>query len=152
MKLTKKKILQIQKNRDPYLMIDHADNVIPGKSAQGYKKLTKDEWFFKVHWPGDPNMPGMLQVEALVQMSSLIVFTQPNMSGKTLYLVDSNNIKFYKKLIPGNKFQIFSTLISSSRGLYKFEAKGYVNKKIACKANFTLISPEQIKISLKKKK
>ena len=121
-------------------MIDYADNVIPGKSAQGYKKLTKDEWFFKVHWPGDPNMPGMLQVEALVQMSSLIVFTQPNMSGKTLYLVDSNNIKFYKKLIPGNKFQIFSNLISSSRGLYKFEAKGYVNKKIACKANFTLIS------------
>ena len=78
-------------------------------------------------------MPGMLQVEALVQMSSLIVFTQPNMSGKTLYLVDSNNIKFYKKLIPGNKFQIFSTLISSSRGLYKFEAKGYVNKKLHVK-------------------
>ena len=67
-------------------MIDYADNVIPGKSAQGYKKLTKDEWFFKVHWPGDPNMPGMLQVEALVQMSSLIVFTQPNMSGKKLYI------------------------------------------------------------------
>ena len=41
-------------------------------------------------------MPGMLQVEAMVQMSSLIVFTLPNMENKTLYLADSNNIKFFR--------------------------------------------------------
>ena len=147
MKLSRKQIIKIQKNRDPYLLIDYATKVVPGKSVEGYKILKKNEWFFKVHWPGDPNMPGMLQVEAMVQMSSLIIFTLSNISGKTLYLADSNNIKFFKKIVPGDKLKIVSKLISNSRGLYKFESEGYVRKKIACKANFTLILPGSVYIS-----
>ena len=42
--LDKKKIEKIQKNRDPYLMIDYASDVIPGISANGYKDLKNDEW------------------------------------------------------------------------------------------------------------
>ena len=141
MKLNRKQIIKIQKNRDPYLLIDYATKVVPGKSVEGYKILKKNEWFFKVHWPGDPNMPGMLQVEAMVQMSSLIIFTLPNMGGKILYLANSNNIKFFKKIIPGDKLKIVSKLLSDKRGLYKFESEGYVKKKIACKAEFTLILP-----------
>ncbi len=151
-KLNKKQIIKIQKNRDPYLLMDYASKVIPGKSVEGYKKLKKNEWFFKVHWPGDPNMPGMLQVESLVQMSSLIVLTMPKMSGKTLYLVDSSNIKFFKKVLPGDKLRIISKLVSSSRGLFKFNAEGYVKQKIACKASFTLILPSSIYISPNKQK
>ena len=147
MKLSKKQIIKIQKNRDPYLLIDYATKVVPGKSVEGYKILKKNEWFFKVHWPGDPNMPGMLQVEAMVQMSSLIIFTLPNISAKTLYLAESNNIKFFKKIVPGDKLKIVSKLISNSRGLYKFESEGYVRKKIACRANFTLILPGSVYIS-----
>ena len=150
MKLSRKQIIKIQKNRDPYFLIDYATKVVPGKSVEGYKILKKNEWFFKVHWPGDPNMPGMLQVEAMVQMSSLIIFTLPNISGKTLYLADSNNIKFFKKIVPGDKLKIVSKLISNSRGLYKFESEGYVRKKIACKANFTLILPGSVYISPRK--
>ena len=81
MELDLKEILEYQQNRDPYLMIDHATKVIPGESAEGYKLLKKNEWFFKVHWPGDPNMPGMLQTEALIQMSALIVQTMPGNKG-----------------------------------------------------------------------
>ena len=147
MKLSRKQIIKIQKNRDPYLLIDYATKVVPGKSVEGYKILKKNEWFFKVHWPGDPNMPGMLQVEAMVQMSSLIIFTLPSISEKTLYLADSNNIKFFKKIVPGDKLKIVSKLISNSRGLYRFESEGYVRKKIACKANFTLILPGSVYIS-----
>ena len=147
MKLTKKQIIKIQKNRDPYLLIDYASKVLPGKLIEGYKILKKNEWFFKVHWPGDPNMPGMLQVEAMVQMSSLAVFTLPNVKSKTLYLADANNIKFFKKIIPGDRLKIISKLISANRGLFKFESEGYVGKKIACKASFTLILPRSIYIS-----
>ena len=64
MHLNKKQILEYQQNKPPYLMIDCAEEIIPGKSAKGYKDLNFDEWFFKVHWPKDPNMPGMLQVES----------------------------------------------------------------------------------------
>lgn len=149
MKLNKSQIIKIQKNRDPYLLIDYATKVIPGKYVEGYKILKKKEWFFKVHWPGDPNMPGMLQAEAMIQMSSLIVFTLPKMNGKILYLVDSNNLKFFKKIVPGDKLKIVSKLISSNRGLYKFEAEGLVKNKIACKGSFTLVLPNSIYIKPK---
>ena len=48
--LDKKAILEYQQNRDPYLMIDHVDEVVPEKYANGYKNLSENEWFFKVHW------------------------------------------------------------------------------------------------------
>ena len=78
-------------------MIDYAEEILPGKSAKGYKDLKKDEWFFKVHWKNDPNMPGMLQVEALVQMSALAILTMPDNKGKVMYLTSANNLRFSKK-------------------------------------------------------
>ena len=150
LELNKSQILEYQQNRDPYLMIDHANKVIPGKSAEGYKYLSKDEWFFKVHWPSDPNMPGMLQTEALIQMSALIVQTMPGNKGKILYLVDADKLKFIKKIVPGDKLDISSKLISWKRGLIKFEAEGFVNQKKTCKASFTLVIPGTIDIKIKK--
>ena len=48
--LNKSQILEYQKNRPPYLMIDEATEVIPGLSAKGFKYLNENEWFFEVHW------------------------------------------------------------------------------------------------------
>jgi len=145
MELDKEKILKYQQNRDPYLLIDHATEVIPGKSAKGYKILKNDEWFFKVHWPNDPNMPGMLQVEALVQMCALSILTLPNNKGKIVYLVKANNLKFIKKIIPNTKLEINTKILSFKRGLANCEGVGSVNQEIACKADFTLILPDEIK-------
>ena len=92
--LDKAGIYEYQQNREPYLLIDFATEVIPGKSAKGYKVLKVDEWFFKVHWPNDPNMPGMLQIEALVQMCSLSILTLPGNKGKVMYLVSADKLKF----------------------------------------------------------
>ena len=150
LELDKKKILEFQHNRDPYLMIDHATKVIPGISSEGYKKLKPKEWFFDVHWPGDPNMPGMLQIESLIQMSALIIQTLPGNKGKTLYLVGANNLKFYKKITPGDKLEIKSKLVKNNRGVFSFEAEGFVNKIKACKADFSLILPGSITIKVKK--
>ena len=94
--LDKAQILEYQKNKPPYLMIDEATEIIPGLSAKGFKYLNEDEWFFKVHWPNDPNMPGFLQIEALVQMCSLSILTLPGNKGKIMYLVSANNLKFKK--------------------------------------------------------
>ena len=143
-------IKDYQQNREPYLMIDEATEVLPGISAKGYKDLTKSEWFFKVHWPNDPNMPGMLQTEALIQMSALIVQTMPGNKGKILYLVDADKLKFIKKIVPGDKLEIYSKLVSWKRGLIKFDAEGFVNSKKTCKASFTLVIPGSFDIKIKK--
>ena len=145
MKLDKKKILEYQQNRSPYLMIDFVEKIVPGKSAIGYKDLKEDEWFFKVHWPGDPNMPGMLQIESLVQMCALSILCLPGNKGKVMYLTSANNLKFIKKILPGNRLYIETKVRSFKRGLAICEGVGLVEKKIVCKAEFNLILPEEIK-------
>ena len=145
MKLNKEQILEYQQNRPPYLMIDFAEEVIPGKSAKGYKDFKEDEWFFKVHWPKDPNVPGMLQIEALVQMSALSILSLPGNKGKIMYLTSANNIKFIKKIIPNKRLYIETKVKSFKRGLATCEGLGLIEKQVACKAEFNLILPEEIK-------
>ena len=145
MKLNKEQILEYQQNRPPYLMIDFAEEVVPGKSAKGYKDFKEDEWFFKVHWPRDPNVPGMLQIEALVQMSALSILSLPGNKGKVMYLTSANNIKFIKKIIPNTRLYIETRIKSFKRGLAISEGSGFIEKKIVCKAEFNLILPEEIK-------
>ena len=142
--LNKKEILEYQQNRPPYLMIDFAENVVPGKSSKGYKIFNKDEWFFEVHWKNDPNVPGMLQIEALVQMASLSILTIEGNKGKIMYLVNADKLKFYKKILPGTKFIIETSVINFKRGLAKFLATGKVNNILACSAEFTLVLPDEI--------
>ena len=143
--LDKKGIHEYQQNREPYLLIDFATEIIPGKSAKGYKDLGNDEWFFKVHWPSDPNMPGMLQIEALVQMCALSILSLPGNKGKVVYLTSANNMKFIKKIIPNSRLYIETKIKSFKRGLATCEGMGLVNKEIACKAEFALILPDEIK-------
>lgn len=144
--LNKSQILEYQKNRPPYLMIDEATEVIPGLSAKGFKYLNENEWFFEVHWEGDPNMPGMLQIEALVQMSALSILTLPGNKGKVMYLVNANNLKFFKKVLPGSKYIIETIIKSYKRGIALCEGKAYVNKELVSKAEFSLALLEELKI------
>ena len=143
--LDKQGIYEYQQNREPYLLIDYASEIIRGVSAKGYKDLKNDEWFFKVHWPSDPNMPGMLQIEALVQMCALSILSLTGNKGKVVYLTSANNIKFIKKIIPNSRLYIETKIKSFKRGLAICEGSGFVQKEIVCKAEFSLILPEEIK-------
>ena len=78
---------EYQPNRYPFLMIDHVDEVVPGESARGYKNLTLNDWFFPQHFPGNPNMPGALQLEALAQMLTVAITTLPGNKGKVTHAI-----------------------------------------------------------------
>ncbi len=143
--LDKKGICEYQKNRDPYLMIDYATEIVPGISAKGYKDLNQDEWFFKVHWENDPNLPGMLQIEALVQMSALSILTLPGNKGKVMYLTSANNIKFMKKIVPECRFNIETKIKNYKRGVANCFGIGKINNETACMAEFSLILPDELK-------
>tara|TARA_B100000900_G_scaffold366778_1_gene342852 strand:- start:165 stop:611 length:447 start_codon:yes stop_codon:yes gene_type:complete len=144
MKLSKNEILEYQQNRDPYLMIDYVDELVPGKSVKGFKILKEDEWFFKVHWKNNPNMPGMLQIESLVQMAALAILSLPGNKGKFVYLVGANKLKFLKKVVPGDKLIISTVLKKFSRGIGSCSGEGFVNGKLVCKAEFDLVLPEKV--------
>ena len=144
LRLTKKEILEFQQNRDPYLFIDIATEVIPGVSSKAFKKLQEDEWFFKVHWKNDPNMPGMLQVEAIVQTCALAILSLPGNKGKVVYLISANNLKFKKKILPNDEISMETKVNSIKRGFAKCSGKLYVNHDLACSAEFDLILPDEL--------
>ena len=148
--LDKKKILEYQNNLGDYLMIDCATNVVLGKSADGYKDITPQLWFLKLHWPDDPNMPGVLQLEALSQMASLIILAKKENKKKFMYLTGHHYTIFKKKIVPGDRLNIKTKLIRWKRGVGVFYGEGLVNNILACKSEFTMILPDEVKKFRKK--
>ena len=143
MELSRDEILEYQKNRDPYLLIDYVTNVDPGKSADGYLDLNESKnWILDVHWPNDRNLPGMLQIEALIQMGALILLTLPENKGKIVYVISANNLSFKRKVLPGDRLLLFTKLITFKRGIAEIESVGKVNNEIACKAIFKIVLPD----------
>ncbi len=141
MKLDLEGILEYQQNRSPYLMIDYATEIVPGESAKGYKNLDNDLWFFKCHFPDDPNMPGMLQVEAMVQLCALSIFTLPNNKGKVAYLSSVKNMKLLKKVLPNDRLELDTKINTFKRGIVKASGIGKVDGTLVCKAEFVFVIP-----------
>lgn len=142
---------EYQQNRYPYLMIDHVDEVIPGKSARGYKNLTMNEWFFPPHFPGAPNMPGALQLESLAQMLTIAITTLPELKGKTTRFI-SANLRFKKEILPGKKLIIETKVDSFYRGMLKGSGLGIIDGEIACEADMIISIPDILNQYLPQKK
>jgi len=104
-------ILEYQSQVYPFLLIDHADEVIPGKSAKGYKYLNMNDYFFKYHFPGDPIMPGVLLVEAIGQVATLALVTMPELKTKNNYLTKIKNADFFLAVRPGNILYIETEIL-----------------------------------------
>ena len=105
-------LLEYQPNRYPFLMIDYVTKVVPGKIANGYKNFTNNEWFFPIHFPGHPNVPGALQLEALAQMLTVAITTLPGNKGKIVYVVSAHNLSFKRKVLPGDRLLLSTKLVS----------------------------------------
>ncbi len=78
-------------------------------------------------------------------MSALSILSLPGNKGKVMYLTTANNIKFIKKIIPNKRLYIETKIKNFKRGLAICEGLGLIEKQIACKAEFNLILPEEIK-------
>jgi 3-hydroxyacyl-[acyl-carrier-protein] dehydratase len=148
--LNSKELLNYQPNRPPFLMIDYVTKVKPGKFAEGYKKLIKNEWFFPIHFPNNPNMPGALQLEALAQMLTVAITTLPGNKGKITHAI-SHQVKFKKEVKPGRKFEIKTKVNSWKRGICKGIGFGFTDGEIACEAEMVITIPEILENFLPKK-
>ena len=135
-------ILAHQMNRPPYLMIDAVTAVVPGQRARGYKDLPADTWFFECHFPGDPTMPGMLQAESLIQMAAMCVLTLPDHKGKIVYLTKMREMIFRRKVLPGDRLDLDTALISWRRGIGHCTGEASVAGTLACRAEFDIVMPD----------
>jgi len=137
-------ILSIQNNNGDYLFIDEALEVIPNLKSVCKFYLNRDLWFFDVHWKNNPNMPGMLQIEALTQTASLTILSLPENKKKFMYLTRINNVRFFKKVLPGDSLVLTANLINYKRGLASFEANAKVNEQLVCNCEFELLLDGEI--------
>ncbi len=132
---------RFQPNRYPFLMIDRVTEVLPGKYAKGYKNLSNNEWYFPHHFPGHPNMPGVLQTEAMSQMLTVAIMTVPGMEGKVAHGYKAN-ATFHDEVYPGNRLDINAQVISFKHGLCKGKVTCYVDGKLVAELDNTIIVPE----------
>ena len=149
-KLNSIELLDYQPNRYPFLMIDYVTMVVPGKFARGYKNFSNNEWFFPIHFPGHPNVPGALQLEAMAQMLTIAITTLPGNKGKAAHAI-SHVVKYKREIVPGEKLEIETKVLSWNRGICKGTGKGIVSGELACEAEMTLTIPDILNKFLPKK-
>ena len=115
MELDIKQIMDIIPHRQPFLLIDRVTEMVPGQSIKGYKNLSYNEPFFSGHFPKEPVMPGVLQIEALAQLGAVCVLSLDENKGKTAYFAGIKEAKFKQKVVPGDRLPVRSL---RSRGLW----------------------------------
>ena len=134
-------IMEIRKrlpHRFPMLLIDKIIEV--GEDyVVGLKNVTGNEDFFNGHFPEEPVMPGVLQIEAMAQCGGLIVLNTLDEPEKyTAYFLKIDNVKFRKKVVPGDTLLFKVSLLHPVRhGLSTLQGYGFVGDTLVVEAQFT---------------
>lgn len=131
-------ILDMIPHRYPFLLVDRITECIPGKYAKGYKNLTMNEPFFQGHFPGNPIMPGVLQIEAMAQCSAPILLTLDKFKGKLALFAAADKVRFKNIVRPGDRLDMEIELLKLKGPIGICHAVGSVNGKIAVEADMTV--------------
>ena len=111
-------------------------------SAVGIKYVRDDEFWCAGHFPGDPIMPGVLQVEALAQTACYVAFarmTDEERAGMLGYFTAMEKIKFSHMVRPGDKLELHVELLVTKMGMYKFHGIAMVAGKKVAESTFTAV-------------
>ncbi len=147
---TKMNILDINKRikqRPPFQMVEKVIELVPNVSAKGIKNVSVNEPYFVGHFPDMPVMPGVLIIESLAQLCSLVIETDGAEDPDTVYvLLKADAFKFVRAVVPGDTLTLEAKVIMAAGGLYKFAVKASVDGQLRAKGelSFTAARKDQL--------
>jgi len=130
-----KDIMRMLPHAHPFLLVDKITE-ISDSHVVGIKNVTYDQYFFKGHFPDDPIMPGVLQIEAMAQAGGILVLsTVEDPENYATYFMKIDNTKFKEKVVPGDTL-IMKLELSEPvrRGICKMKARAWVGDKLVCES------------------
>ncbi|MFE6169884.1 3-hydroxyacyl-ACP dehydratase FabZ [Viridibacillus arvi] len=130
--LDTKKIKEIIKHRYPFLLVDRVLELEEGKKAVAIKNVSVNEEFFNGHFPGYPIMPGVLIVEALAQVSAIVMLTKDGNEGRLGLLAGIDKCRFKRQVIPGDQLRLEVEITRVIGAIGKGKGIATVDGEIVC--------------------
>jgi UDP-3-O-[3-hydroxymyristoyl] N-acetylglucosamine deacetylase/3-hydroxyacyl-[acyl-carrier-protein] dehydratase len=130
-------IERILPHRYPFLLVDKIVELDLDKKVVGVKSVTVNEPFFQGHFPGQPIMPGVLIVEAMAQVSGILIlnsFTDPE--NHLVMFMSINNAKFRKPVVPGDQLYLEAEVIHKKSKVFSIRGHAYVDNVLVAEAEF----------------
>jgi UDP-3-O-[3-hydroxymyristoyl] N-acetylglucosamine deacetylase/3-hydroxyacyl-[acyl-carrier-protein] dehydratase len=110
-----------------FSLLDRVTAIEPGRSITAVKAVTLSEEYLADHFPRFPVMPGVLQVEAMAQVASIVMMRKTENAGKIGYFMSADEVKFRKPVFPGDTLFIHVEMLKARRNLGKATCKCMVN-------------------------
>jgi UDP-3-O-[3-hydroxymyristoyl] N-acetylglucosamine deacetylase / 3-hydroxyacyl-[acyl-carrier-protein] dehydratase len=131
-------IMRLLPHRYPFLLLDRVIRFDGESKVTAMKNVSVNEPYFQGHFPNYPVMPGVLQVEAMAQASSLLLLRQGENAGKIGFFMSADNVKFRKPVLPGDTLIIQVELIKARRNLAKSACQCLVAGQVVSEAEVTI--------------
>lgn len=136
-------ILDCLPHRYPFLLVDRIDEVVDLETARGSKLLTINEEFFQGHFPGDPQMPVGLLVEAMAQVGCTVIMSTPQGKGKNILFAAVDNCEFGRPARPGDHLDIRARMTNFRGDKGKISVSCQVGEEILASAEMMFALTDQ---------
>ena len=137
-------ILRRLPHRYPFLLVDRAVDYVASTSIRGIKCVTVNEPYFPGHFPHEPVMPGVLQIEAMAQTGAVLMSKSldVDVTKNTILFMSVDNARFRRPVRPGDVLEMPVEVIFARRNIFKFRGRAEVNGELASEAEFAAMKVE----------